>query len=54
MDADYDEDTPCKLVADNSAITVGEVEEERDGTTTVYTKFRSPFRRRTPLNCAIG
>ena len=42
MDADYDEDTPCKLVADNSAITVGEVEEERDGTTTVYTEIQIP------------
>lgn len=42
MDADFDEDTPCKLVADNSAITVGEVEEERDGTTTVYTEIQIP------------
>ncbi len=42
MDADYDEDTPCKLVADNSSITVGEVEEERDGTTTVYTEIQIP------------
>lgn len=42
MDADYDEDTPCKLVADNSAITVGEVEEERDGTTTIYTEIQIP------------
>ena len=42
MDADYDEDTPCKLVADNSAITVVEVEEERDGTTTVYTEIQIP------------
>ena len=42
MDADFDEDTPCKLVADNSAITVGEVEEERDGTTTVCTEIQIP------------
>lgn len=42
MDADYDEDTPCKLVADNSSITVGEVEEERDGMTTVYTEIQIP------------
>ena len=44
MDADYDESTPCKLVADNENITAATVTEDVDGTEYTYTEIAVPLK----------
>ena len=43
MDSDFNEATSYKLQADNSAITIGEVEDDIDGDENTYTEFRIPI-----------